>query len=80
MSAACGDVLGIYLDKCCFHYTMKQIDILDDIYEDALKIAKERNESVQAVIEELIREKVTKRPAPRSIMGLFLMSLKSWIR
>ena len=50
---------------------MKQIDILDDIYEDALKIAKERNESVQTVIEQLIRDKVAKRPAPRSIIGAF---------
>lgn len=49
---------------------MRQIEIRDDIYEQALKLAAERNQSVQSVIEDLLRERVVEKN-PSAIIGLF---------
>jgi len=40
------------------YLTMRQIDIIDDIYESALKIATAENRSVREVIEEMLRNQL----------------------
>ena len=49
---------------------MRQIEIREDIYEQALKLAKERNQTVQSVIEDLLRLSAA-TPNPSALIGLF---------